>query len=44
MSTHLSFLVKLIKKLETQNMTLCDSFSLVSELEENINVISELKN
>jgi len=38
-STHLSFLVEIIKKLETQNMVLSESFCLISESEEKINII-----
>lgn len=43
MSTHLSFLVKIIKNLKTLTMSFYDSFSLANELEVKINVISEFK-
>jgi hypothetical protein len=38
-STHLAFLVIVIKKLETQNMTLHESFSIIDETKEKINSI-----
>ena len=38
-STHLSFLFEIIKKLETQNMLLSESVCLINELEEKINII-----
>jgi len=38
-STHLAFLVTVIKKLETQNMTLHESFSIIDEIKEKIQAI-----
>jgi len=38
-STHLTFLVIFIKKMETQNMTLRESFSIIEETKENIHSI-----
>jgi len=35
----LSFLIEIIKKLETQNILLYEIFCLISELEEKINII-----
>lgn len=42
-STYLSFLVEIIKKLETQNILLSESICLISELEEKINIIPRPK-
>ncbi|XP_060876270.1 uncharacterized protein LOC132949412 [Metopolophium dirhodum] len=38
-STHLAFLVIVIKKLETQNMTLHESISIINEMKEKNNSI-----
>lgn len=43
MSTHLSFLVKIIKNLKTLTMSFYDNFSLANRLEVKINVISGFK-
>lgn len=42
-ATYLSFLIKIIKKLETWSMHLAESISLMIQLKEKINIIPDLK-